>query len=275
MGQRRRTEELFRELREFAERTRQANLQLAIMALDALLTYMDGSLNEATTTFPHLFALGQELDLAEYATVWVYIVGTRPFLYLGKLQDMFKMRPPNIREDVTGWRNAPQVFYFAHLGRGAEVLESLNDMVRTRSQMDPREDESLAWIDTLLLEAATLVGHREAADFLLRRFAGSPVRTTGMFYSTIIARHLGSAAAMLGRMDEAQAHYLDAIQVAADMRFRPELALTRFQLAGLLLDHYPEERDQALEHLDFAIKEFEEMKMQPSLEKAQALRESR
>jgi hypothetical protein len=46
-------------------------------------------------------------------------------------------------------------------------------------------------------------------------------------------------------------------------------------LAELLLDHYPEERDQALEHLDFAIKEFEAMKMQPSLEKAQAFRESR
>jgi len=80
---------------------------------------------------------------------------------------------------------------------------------------------------------------------------------------------------MLGRTDEAQAHYLDAIQTATDMRFRPELALTRFQLAELLLDHFPEERDQALEHLDFAIKEFEAMKMQPSLEKAQALRQSR
>jgi len=141
--------------------------------------------------------------------------------------------------------------------------------------MDLREDESAVWTDTLLLEAAILVGHREAADFLLRRFAGSPVRTTGIFYSTIIARHLGAAAAMLGRMDEAKAHYLNAIQVATDMRFRPELALSRFQLAELLLDHYPEEREQALEHLDFAIKEFEAMKMQPSLEKAQALKESR
>ena len=141
--------------------------------------------------------------------------------------------------------------------------------------MDLREDLTGVALDTLLLEAAIAVRHREAADFLLRRFANSPVRTTGIFYTTIIARHLGAAAAMLGRMDDAKAHYLDAIQVAADMRFRPELALTRFQLAELLLDHYPEERDQALEHLDFAIKEFEAMKMQPSLEKAQALRQSR
>jgi hypothetical protein len=52
------------------------------------------------------------------------------------------------------------------------------------------------------------------------------------------------------------------------VRFRSELALTRLQLAELLLDHYPDEKQEAHEHLDFAIKEFREMKMQPSLEKA-------
>ena len=48
----------------------------------------------------------------------------------------------------------------------------------------------------------------------------------------------------------------------------PEVALTRLQLAELLLEHYPAEKKAALEHLDFAIKEFREMKMQPSLERA-------
>ena len=52
------------------------------------------------------------------------------------------------------------------------------------------------------------------------------------------------------------------------MRFRPEIALSRLQLAELLLEHYPDEKAEALEHLDFAIKEFREMKMKPSLERA-------
>ena len=52
------------------------------------------------------------------------------------------------------------------------------------------------------------------------------------------------------------------------MRFRPEVALTRLQLAELLLEHYPEQQAEAKEHLDFAIGEFREMKMQPSLERA-------
>ncbi len=57
------------------------------------------------------------------------------------------------------------------------------------------------------------------------------------------------------------------------MRFRLELALSRFQLAELQFKHYPEEKSEAIEHLDFAIEEFKEMKMQPSLEKAEALKE--
>ena len=48
----------------------------------------------------------------------------------------------------------------------------------------------------------------------------------------------------------------------------PAHPLTRLQLAELLLEHYPEERAEALDHLNFAIAEFREMKMQPSLERA-------
>jgi len=36
----------------------------------------------------------------------------------------------------------------------------------------------------------------------------------------------------------------------------------------MLLEHYPDEKSEALAHLDFAIKEFREMKMQPYLEQA-------
>ena len=52
------------------------------------------------------------------------------------------------------------------------------------------------------------------------------------------------------------------------MRFCPEVALTQLQLAELLLEHYPDEKSEALKHLDFAINEFREMKMKPSLERA-------
>jgi len=133
---------------------------------------------------------------------------------------------------------------------------------------------------------------------------------------TCPARHLGAAAALLGKPEEARAHYDQALELCAKIRFRPEIALTRLQLAELLLDESAKPnpldlrtsppqpnndvgarsprpgvvgdgaaegeetsplrgaalaaalRADALEHLDFAISEFREMKMQPSLERA-------
>jgi len=43
---------------------------------------------------------------------------------------------------------------------------------------------------------------------------------------------------------------------------------TLFWYRKLLLGHYRDAKNEALEHLDFAIKEFRDMKMQPSLERA-------
>jgi tetratricopeptide (TPR) repeat protein len=73
---------------------------------------------------------------------------------------------------------------------------------------------------------------------------------------------------LLGRYDEARKYYDEALKVTTELKFRPELALTHLQLAELLLEHYPDEEKEALERLDFAIKEFRDMKMQPSLERA-------
>ena len=80
--------------------------------------------------------------------------------------------------------------------------------------------------------------------------------------------NIGSIYLTLGKYEEARAHYQEAIRVATEMRFRPELAITRFQLAELLLEHYPEEKPETIEHLNFAIDKFREMKMQPYLERA-------
>ncbi len=103
---------------------------------------------------------------------------------------------------------------------------------------------------------------------LLEKYSNCQIKIVAGVGVACLARHLGSAAAMLGKHDEARKYYQEAVKVCTEMRFRPELALTRLGLAELLLDHYPAEKKDALEHLDFAIKEFREMKMQPSLERA-------
>ena len=84
---------------------------------------------------------------------------------------------------------------------------------------------------------------------------------------------MGDAAAAIGRHEAARSRYEKALDFSTKMQNRPELALCHLGLAEVILDHYPEERDAAIEHLDFAIAELRDMKMQPALERALGRRE--
>lgn len=94
-------------------------------------------------------------------------------------------------------RPAPRLqLCWAHLGQHAEVSEILERVVVARRGIGSTEDEVPESFDIMLLEAAELVGHREAAGLLLRRLADSSLRTTGHFFMTCIGRHLGAAATL-------------------------------------------------------------------------------
>ena len=88
----------------------------------------------------------------------------------------------------------------------------------------------------------------------------------------MIDRHRAATLHLLVQHVEARERYDAALRDAERIRFRPGVALVRLGLAKLLLDHYPDERDAALDHLAFAIDEFGEMKMQPYVEEALRLR---
>ena len=262
LGQRQRAEGVWDELPGLAERSGQAHAVLLSMAMDATRATLDGHLEEAAEITRRILARGEELGVSEFSAYPAVEAGLRPRVHLGRADEALPLVP----EDLKGLR--ARALCLAHLGQDAEVADMLDQLVLRRPGMGAPEDETPAWEDTLLLEAVVLLGHREAARLLLCRLAGSGECTTGYYYTTCTARHLGAAAALLGRPDEARAHYQTALEVATDMRFRPEVALTRLQLAELLLEHTPQERAEALEHLDFAIAEFRDMKMQPALERA-------
>jgi DNA-binding CsgD family transcriptional regulator len=126
------------------------------------------------------------------------------------------------------------------------------------------------YFNTIHLEVAVLAGRPGYARTFLKRLepAASPA-TADAF--TLIDRHRGAAYLLLGEPERAREHYLAALAAGEKMRFRPEVALTRLALAELILEHYPRERGEAFEHLEFCIPEFREMKMQPSLLKAEEL----
>jgi hypothetical protein len=267
-GQRRRAEDIMAEMRTMAERSGQPNLLILSMVNDAIMAIWDGRLEEAAEIRRLILARAEELGILEFAAVWAaWVLPARVYLgNAGRALESTLQGSKNVSRNVAN--DMLILFCLAHLGRYAEVAEMLEQLVIARPGIGSAKDETVAYFDIAALQAAVLAGHRQAAELLLRRLAGSSLITSGMWLTTCTGRHLGAAAAFLGRPDEARKYYQEAIRVCTEMRFRPELVLTRLQLAELLLEHYPKERAEALEHLDFVIDEFRDMKMQPSLERA-------
>jgi tetratricopeptide (TPR) repeat protein len=262
-GQRQRAEETCHEFQEEVERSGHVLLlHISSAMFDGIWATMAGRLEEAEQAARRILARGDELGLTELAALLAYYAGYRPWLLLGKAEEALQF--------VTTSFPSPsaQALCLAYLGRDAEAAEILERSVVDRPGIGSAEDETPAADDIMYLEAAVLVEHREATGLLLGRFAGSFSPLVSIGALTCTARHLGAAVALLGRPEEARDYYQEALKVATEVKFRPEIALTRLQLAELLLEHYPEEKAEALEHLDFAINEFREMKMQPSLERA-------
>jgi tetratricopeptide (TPR) repeat protein len=260
-GRRKFAEEVFGELRTMAERTGNFLCEIPSVAADANLTLMDGRLEDALDMATSINARGKEAGVPVLASAMTSL-RFRAWFYLGASMK-------NIEQGIAWHRLPPiQCIFLAYLGRKNEAAEILEKDIVQKSSISTYESNYLSYTDTIFLEAALLIGHKPAAEIILKRLNVPGLCTTGLFWSTCIPRHLGGAAALLERYDEARKHYQEAIRVCAEMPFRPELALTRLQLAELLLEHYPAEKKEALEHLDFAIKEFREMKMQPSLERA-------
>jgi tetratricopeptide (TPR) repeat protein len=263
-GQRKRAEVIFSEMRDMALRSGQLVIKIMSIAMDSVLTLMDGRIENALAMAESTLKLGRETGLEEAGSLYWSCTGFRARIYLGV--SLKALEQETTRENP---RLAPYICLLqAYLEQRESALKFLESYVVKRPGIGTAADVVDTETDSLLLEASILVGHHKATELLMNRFTGVSVVTSGIFSPTCIPRHLGGAAALLGRYDEARKYYQEAIKVCTEMPFLPELALTRLHLAELLLEHYPEEKKEALEHLDFAIREFREMKMRPSLERA-------
>jgi DNA-binding NarL/FixJ family response regulator len=124
-------------------------------------------------------------------------------------------------------------------------------------------------IDLLLrLELAIAWHDAQEAEALTRQLA--PVTHLSMVVGMPnAARLIGDAALLRGNLSAARAHFELAVERTSQIRYRPELALSRLELAELLLDHFPTDASLALEHLHAAAAEFDALDMRPALARAQ------
>ena len=279
-GDRTRAEELWHQVEGLAARTRDANSLRHVLVIGAIEALVDGELESAAATEARLMAQTGASGMPAFVRQMSFLVTPRPLLHLGRAEEVLAVAARAAQ--LAGVRELGAVAYggafaahmplcLAHLGRPADARDALREVMAQR-RIGPKEDETSEWALALLLETAVLLEEREAAQLLASRLAGVSGAATGDWALTCIARHLGGAAALLGDHERARAYYGQALQVAGGVGFRPEIALTRLQLAELL-EQRPEDRTEALAHLDFAIAEFRAMKMRPALERALAVQQ--
>jgi hypothetical protein len=181
--------------------------------------------------------------------------------YLGETPDaVLESLPPAAGRPM----QASRAELLVACGRVPEAVAILQE---TFVGVEEDADESAYSVLTAVLNIAVAIGDTELTRALRRRLTPLGTRLD-MGVTTCTSRVLGHASAMLGEAGVARAQYGSALEFSQSLRFRPEIALTHLDLAELLLEHYPDERDAAIEHLDFAIAELRDMKMQPALERA-------
>jgi serine/threonine protein kinase/tetratricopeptide (TPR) repeat protein len=270
MGQRDQAEGLWRDLEELANRTRDSDLLLLSLSNEPLVATLDGHLERALESGARLYAKSKELGSPVLGRQFADEAGFRPLLYLGRAEEALAglTRACDMAGVKPSWEVSLQrVLCLAHLDQRAEARDALGDLLQQRD-IGPEADETPATFLAALLEAAVLIGDRDAAEVLAHRLADLSRFAADSSYLTCIARHLGGAAALSGRPDQARNYYETAIKLTEKIRHRPEAALSRFELSRLLFEKYPDQSGEARKHLDFAIAEFRDMKMVSALDRA-------
>ena len=271
-GERARAEGLWERLGQLAQRTDDANVIYRSLFVRPWLDYLDGRLEEAISGTEHFLLRANELGAPLRGQLMAGLLGFRPLVYLGRGEEALATRREFERmveaEGTPPVLVSPSsVLLRAHLGPSDEAADGLR---RLAAEFTPIQREHFHTTGLAnMLELAVLVEDRELCSEFAERLAPAASLSTAHIVQTCPARHLGAAAALLGEPDKARAYYRQALEAGAKIHFRPEIALTRLQLAELLLDPSTssptgrgqagqgkaEERAEALEHLEFAIGE--------------------
>jgi hypothetical protein len=267
-GMRKHAEEVWDEAQDLWKTRDDLSSQLHHLMIESVRAVLDGRLEEAVELSEQIRDLSEEAGILAGMLTWVRRGGMRAHIYRGISREELDRWHPGFWDRESQWASPIHSLILAHWGQYEKVIETLDNEVVNRPGMGSDNDDTMTWRDTFFLEVSVLSGHKKSAQLLYDRLNIPGLVTQGPDVPTCIPRHLGGVMALLGEHDKAREHYNDAVKVCTEMPFRPELALSRLELAELLLDHYPEEKAEATKHLDFAIKEFREMKMQPSLERA-------
>jgi len=268
-GKRQRLEEVINSIKKRAEITGEAYHIMSSMWIESLIALFDGRFEDTIDISERILIYGKENNLPG-ASDYAYPATSVSINRLGRYEDYVQSELwREIFENLLAVTDSRRQSVLAiTLGQIDGAKEALEQVLAERPDITSMDDLTAALWDVNNLEMAVLLKHQNAIELFYKRLSNTTLCISAAVPWNCISRILGAAAVALEKYEEARKHYNEAIRVTTDMKFRPELALTRLQLAELLFDHYPDEKKEALEHLDFAINEFQEMKMKPYLERA-------
>jgi DNA-binding CsgD family transcriptional regulator len=274
-GERARAVRLWREVEDLAERTRVVILSLFVPHTEAILAIVDGRLEEAHLLLQRFVERAEVSGAALRGRLFSLQMLLAPALHLGQAATWLAAYEDYARLAGLAPRGpeltAGRALCLVELGN----LEEARTILRPELVMLEADQDGEWYLSSYaaLLPAALAILDREAVQVLVARLACVAYLSAGDWFYFCLARYLGDAAALLGDRTSARSYYVQALESAGKIGFRSELALTRVSLAELLLQERDETaRFEALEHLDIAIPELRDMKMQPALERALALK---
>jgi DNA-binding CsgD family transcriptional regulator len=274
-GERARADDLWRQLRELAQRTQVATVRIFAAWGDVQLAVVDGHLEDAWARFDGMVDQGNQSGMSVRARRVGLELLMAPSLYLGRAQRWLETMDQNYgpatlarpdRQSASIRLTAGRALCLAQVGRIEETRTLVAPLLDNIEDLD---DELPISPLALLLQSAVVVEHRAAAQALAGRLAGVAHLNGDSVVMVCVARHLGDAAALAGERTAARGYYVRALDSASKIRFRPEVALIHLRLGELLVEEG--EGSAAFEHLNVAIPELRNMKMQPGLERALAL----
>jgi class 3 adenylate cyclase len=186
--------------------------------------------------------------------------------YTGRLEDL---RDRLWAFEALPYGDANIAFIHAGSGRLDEARAGIEKYVEgIRSKGDE-------WADRIglmyVLDVAVRLEDVELASAFYERLQDAMPYSNNNFMLSK-GRLLGRAAMLLGDRQAARAHLDDGFAVARKIGSRPEIALLNYEMARCLFEHYPDERNAAIEHLNDATREAQAMKMKPLLDDCLALK---
>ncbi|HEX3246971.1 MAG TPA: AAA family ATPase, partial [Chloroflexota bacterium] len=255
-GDRAGAESAWMELADLSRTTHDVTLQLVSMETDCIVRFFDGDLQGT------LQAIRNRRAASPVEGGFLGVVQARSLLYTG--EQGWELDGLLSRSEQSRPYIAVRACLHAHLGQ----FDMADRLISRFQGIDSPDDESAGMVLLHLLETTTLMGDATRAELLYSKVL--PIAHLLMVsesHLACVSRILGNCDRLLGRAEAARQHYARAIEQCTHAQFRPDFTLTRLELSELLLDSYPDERSEALQNLDLAIAQLQEMGMRPALER--------